>query len=163
MYKLRPHHGLCTAFFCGHGYSDVFTRNMREKLRLFGQTDPWIMLTDGADCLCAACPHNLPGHCEDTEKVHAYDQAVLAHLGLQTGAVLRWEAFCRLVDTRILAPESWRRSAATACGTPFAENEWRMESCGKIRIYKNCAGEERLLLHFFAKRGGFLCAFPKKA
>lgn len=103
MYKLRPHHGLCTAFFCGHGYSDVFTRNMREKLRLFGQTDPWIMLTDGADCLCAACPHNLPGHCEDAEKVHAYDQAVLAHLGLQTGAVLRWEAFCRLVDTRILA------------------------------------------------------------
>lgn len=80
MYKLRPHHGLCTAFFCGHGYSDVFTRNMREKLRLFGQTDPWIMLTDGADCLCAACPHNLPGHCEDAEKVHAYDQAVLAHL-----------------------------------------------------------------------------------
>ncbi len=60
-------------------------------------------------------------------------------------------------------PESWRRSAATACGTPFAENEWRMESCGKIRIYKNCAGEERFLLHFFAKRGGFLCAFPKKA
>lgn len=103
MYKLRPHHGLCTAFFCGHGYSDAFTRNMREKLRLFGQTDPWIMLTDGADCLCAACPHNLPGHCEDSEKVHAYDQAVLAHLGLQTGTVLRWEAFCRLVDTRILA------------------------------------------------------------
>ena len=28
---------MCSAFFCGHGYSEAFTANMTEMLRLFRQ------------------------------------------------------------------------------------------------------------------------------
>ena len=42
-YPIRPHHGMCLAFFIGNGYSNEFTAHMQEMLELF---------TKGADvCL----------------------------------------------------------------------------------------------------------------
>ncbi|WP_295216302.1 DUF1284 domain-containing protein [Ruminococcus sp.] len=103
MYKLRPRHGLCTAFFCGHGYSEAFTANMAEKIDRFMQEDPLISLTVGADCICEACPHNLSQECDAAEKVAGYDHAVLRLCGLAEGDVLRWSDFQQLVETCILS------------------------------------------------------------
>lgn len=104
MYKLRPHHGLCTAFFCGHGYSDAFTANMTEKLALFRRDDPYITLTGGTDCICASCPHSLSHVCDAAEKVQCYDSAVLTFCGLSVGSVLRWSEFTDRVSRHILEP-----------------------------------------------------------
>lgn len=34
MIRLRPHHGMCLAYFEGKGYSDDFTENMQHMLEL---------------------------------------------------------------------------------------------------------------------------------
>ena len=34
MIRLRPHHGMCLAYFEGKGYSDGFTGNMQHMLEL---------------------------------------------------------------------------------------------------------------------------------
>mgnify|MGYP007099751259 CR=1 FL=1 len=34
-YPIRPHHGMCLAFFIGNGYSNGFTAHMQEMLDLF--------------------------------------------------------------------------------------------------------------------------------
>ncbi len=35
MICLRPHHGMCLAYFEGKGYSDGFTVNMQKMLEFF--------------------------------------------------------------------------------------------------------------------------------
>ena len=95
---------MCSAFFCGHGYSEAFTANMTEMLRLFRQDDPYITLTGGTDCICASCPHNLSHVCDAAEKVQRYDSAVLMFCGLSVGSVLRWSEFTDRVSRLILEP-----------------------------------------------------------
>ncbi len=79
-YKLRPHHGLCSSFFCGHGYSADFTEHMTKTLLHFQQHNPQILLTVGADCICAACPHCCHDCCSSAEQVERYDRAVSEQL-----------------------------------------------------------------------------------
>lgn len=91
--KLRPHHLLCLPNFVGEGYDDAFTANMAAQKRRFAETGRFT-LADGADEVCAACPHRRGNGCVSQEKVSRYDAAVRAMLGLEPGqdcdaAVLR--------------------------------------------------------------------------
>ena len=95
---------MCSTFFCGHGYSEAFTANMTEMLRLFRQDDPYITLTGGTDCICASCPHSLSHVCDAAEKVQRYDSAVLMFCGLSVGSVLRWSEFTDRISRHILEP-----------------------------------------------------------
>ena len=108
-YKLRPHHGMCFAFFQGKGYSGAFTENMRiikEKL----DKNPEVILLCGADDVCACCPHNRNGECIDTAsgessgKAEAYDRQVLARCMLSEGSRMRWNDFAASVQKSILSP-----------------------------------------------------------
>ena len=67
-YPIRPHHGMCLAFFIGNGYSTGFTAHMQEMLELFtkGAEVQLVMKTDE---ICSACPNNCEGVCEAAEKV----------------------------------------------------------------------------------------------
>ena len=109
VYKIRPHHGMCFAFFQGKGYSDAFTENMRamkEKL----DKDPEVVLLCQADDVCACCPRNRNGECIDTAsgessgKVEKYDRQVLARCGLSEGATIRFQDFSAAVRKNILSP-----------------------------------------------------------
>ena len=40
-FKIRPHHGLCTAFFEGKGYSGDFVRNMANVLFIRPKKRPY--------------------------------------------------------------------------------------------------------------------------
>lgn len=102
--KLRPHHGLCIAFFEGKGYSAAFAENMKRVIAALEANDPEITLTDRTDVICAACPNDRGGVCESAEKVGRYDAAVLRLTGYACGDTLRWSAFRALVDGRILSP-----------------------------------------------------------
>ena len=65
---LRPHHGMCLAYFKGEGYSNGFTAHMAEMLKIFLEGKK-IRLHVDTDEICSACPNNLGGHCEAGDKV----------------------------------------------------------------------------------------------
>ena len=101
--SLRPHHGMCMAYFAGYGYSDGFTAHMGQLLSsLTPETS--VRLTVDTDCVCSACPNNQNGVCDKPELVAAYDNAVLSLCGLQAGEVLPFGRFTELVQSRILSP-----------------------------------------------------------
>lgn len=99
---LRPHHGMCMAYYQGKGYSEDFTENMTRTLELFAREDPLILLVHCTDILCGHCPFHHEDQCETRIKVDRYDREVLERTGLSAGSVLRVSEFRRLVKERIL-------------------------------------------------------------
>ncbi len=102
---IRPHHGLCSGFFCGKGYSEEFTENMKAVLDRLNGGNAMVTLTVGADVICAGCPHNKNGMCETAEKVRRYDTAVLKMCGLSAGETVPWQDFRALVREKIIAAD----------------------------------------------------------
>lgn len=120
-YPIRPHHGMCLAFFIGNGYSTGFTAHMQEMLELFTKGAD-VCLTVKTDEICSACPNNSQGICEAAEKVKRYDNAVLAECGLKEGQKLAFPEFTEAVQKKSLKREKERKSAAIASGTGSARN-----------------------------------------
>ena len=75
---IRPHHGMCLAYYVGHGYSAGFN-------------------------FCSACPNARGEGCVTDEKVKRYDRAVLAACGLEEGTELSFLDFARQVEEHILS------------------------------------------------------------
>ncbi len=110
-YKLRPHHGMCLAFYEGKGYSRDFIENMNcIAARL--QENPVITLWQGCDDLCKCCPNAQDANANDCEKhiicrsshlVQQYDQAVLDACGLHYNDKLSYHDFYKLVQENILS------------------------------------------------------------
>ena len=86
MRRLRGHHLFCGTLFQGCGYDEAFTRQMTETLAALAQGES-ILLYEGSDELCGACPHRLPGNkCAlGTEDVLRRDKAALAAVNFQAG------------------------------------------------------------------------------
>ena len=82
--RLRAHHLLCLPNFIGEGYDDAFCANMAEQKRRLAEEGS-IVLTEGADEICAACPHLRDGDCASRDKVSRYDAAVRRLLALAQG------------------------------------------------------------------------------
>ncbi|MBQ8922600.1 MAG: DUF1284 domain-containing protein [Oscillospiraceae bacterium] len=107
---LRPHHLLCIQKFTGHGYDAGFTAHMTavsEMLR--GQPDSRIVLKQGADALCARCPHLRDGECDAADKTDALDRNVLDALSLQYGDAGTWRAFAGDAYTKILQTHAFHK------------------------------------------------------
>lgn len=121
---LRPHHVLCIAHFIGRGYSKAFTHNMARVITLLHKNDPPVLPVCGTDVLCAACPHNRNGLCEQHGKVRGYDTACLTLCGITENTPLRWSALTRLAHTRILD--------AGRLGEVCANCEW-FSLCSSLR------------------------------
>ena len=100
---LRPHHGMCLAYFAGEGYSGGFTAHMRQVLDAFLPSTS-VVLALGEDTICTACPNNENGVCTAAGKVSRYDRQVLALCGLETGNILTFSEFTERVEQRILTP-----------------------------------------------------------
>ncbi len=93
---LRPHHGMCLAYFQGEGYSEAFSHHM-EQVKPLLEAGQLVRLSLQADVICAACPNRRGMECTAQEKVLAYDRAVLARCALTEGDVLPFPAFSDLV------------------------------------------------------------------
>lgn len=102
-YQLRPHHGMCMAFFQGKGYSSEFTAHMGEIIHSLGN-NPVIRISAHTDVICAKCPNNQMGICDAESKVMEYDRQVLEKCGLREGDTMPYAEFRRVVDTYILRP-----------------------------------------------------------
>ena len=100
---LRPHHGMCMAYFVGHGYSDAFSARMASLLEELTPSSP-IRLTVGVDAVCGPCPNNQGGMCDRPDLVAVYDRSVLTLTGLRDGGLISFGAFTQLVEERILSP-----------------------------------------------------------
>lgn len=99
--RIRPHHGLCAAFFIGKGYSSVFTDNMSKVTGYLAGKDPYIVLTGGADVICAGCPNLTDGVCSGS-KAERYDDSVLSVCGVSYGNKMRWKEFSGAVSEKII-------------------------------------------------------------
>ena len=109
--KLRPHHLLCLPNFVGEGYDDAFTANMAAQKRRFAETGRFT-LADGADEVCAACPHRRGNGCVSQEKVSRYDAAVRRLLGLEPGKSYSAAA----LEARLRAEIFEKHRLAEICG-----------------------------------------------
>ena len=105
-YPIRPHHGMCLAFFIGNGYSNGFTAHMQEMLDLF-QKEANVKIVIKTDEICSACPNNCEGVCEAADKVKRYDQAVLDQCDLKEEQKLTFAEFTEQVQKKII--ESGKR------------------------------------------------------
>ena len=65
---LRPHHGMCLAYFKGEGYSDGFSAHMKDVLDEL-QKGMNVRLHVGIEEICSACPNNREGRCTDVALV----------------------------------------------------------------------------------------------
>ena len=101
VYKIRAHHGVCLYFFQGKGYSGDFVENMVRMKAILAE-NPEIILMDGPDDICAACPNRLTETC--AEKASRYDREVLRRCGLSVGERLPYREFSRKVIETILRP-----------------------------------------------------------
>lgn len=54
---IRPHHGMCLAYFIGKGYSEGFSAHMEKMLGIFRQNVP-VKLVVHTDEICSRCPNN---------------------------------------------------------------------------------------------------------
>ena len=88
---VRPHHGMCLAYFIGKGYSEGFSAHMEKMLHVLEQDVP-IRLVVSLDEICSACPNHqfltdeensgeTKEICEAQEKVFRYDHGVLEACG----------------------------------------------------------------------------------
>ena len=101
IYQIRPHHGMCLAYFQGKGYSEEFVKNMTEIKEQLSQ-NLLVELTENTDQICKSCPNNQSGSCKTAEKVKKYDEAVLKTCNLQPGTQIHWKELEQLVEERIL-------------------------------------------------------------
>lgn len=101
-YSLRPHHGLCISFFSGKGYSRDFTENMTAVIGRLEKENPQITLVTSTDIICRCCPHNKNGICDSSEKVLAYDNAVMNACGLESSQTISWSSFTDLIQRKII-------------------------------------------------------------
>ena len=105
---LRPHHLLCMRYFRGKGYSPEFVRNMSDIIdRLRRDPNARIEVIEGADDLCAACPHlDADRVCSRQELVGGYDGRTAEAFGLEEGEH-SFGAVCSVMeqtlDSRVLA------------------------------------------------------------
>ena len=119
---LRPHHGMCLAYFKGEGYSDGFSAHMKEVLDEL-QRGMTIQLHVGTDEICSACPHNKDGQCIDLTLVEKYDNAVLEACGLADGEQLDFRDFTERVQKDLLASGQRKEICGGCKWNGICENE----------------------------------------
>ena len=119
---LRPHHGMCLAYFKGEGYSNGFTAHMAEMLKIFLEGKK-IRLHVDTDEICSACPNNREGQCTDLTLVEKYDNAVLAACGLADGEQLAFDDFTGKVQTQLLVTGKRKEICGGCKWNSICENE----------------------------------------
>lgn len=126
---LRPHHGMCLAYFKGMGYSDGFSVHMQEMLEIF-QKGANIRLHVDTDEICSACPNNEKGRCSSCSLVEKYDIAVLDLCGLKKEQVMDFDAFTAKVQKEILSSGKRKEICGKCQWNSICENQRsRWEEC----------------------------------
>ena len=110
---LRPHHGMCLAYFVGKGYSEGFSSHMGKMLNLLEHNVP-VKLVVQTDAICAACPNHQDQVCTSYGNSKEYDRKVLDFCGITEGTELDFLELVGMVEKKILKP-GLRRKICGQC------------------------------------------------
>lgn len=105
--RLRFHHLLCILGFRGLGYDEKFVEGMKRIVQgIKGNPNLEIELVNGCDDICAACPFNIEGLCENEaiggeERVRERDRQVAGKLDLKAEDVLTIKEVLNLIKKKI--------------------------------------------------------------
>ena len=119
MIRLRPHHGMCLAYFEGKGYSDGFTGNMQHMLELLEKGADVEMAVFG-DEICKACPNLKHGVCLSADLVEHYDRKVLEYCGLKERENLSFRDLWITFRRTLSRPGNVWKSVAAVSGMRYA-------------------------------------------
>lgn len=111
---IRPHHGLCSQFFEGNGYSEEFVENMTNTLNKLNSQNLKVRIVEHCDDICSCCPKNTGGVCENEEDVLHNDAQCLEEYGFKIGDELCWNDLRERVVSKIKA-ENKLPSACSDC------------------------------------------------
>ncbi len=118
---LRAHHLLCLLGFRGLGYSKAFVDNMRRiAARLRAEPERLLIVQDGPDAICDACPHSSAEGCRRDENTEpdvsacTRDRQVLQLLGLVPGAEITVRSVYGRVAERV-SPDDMADRICAAC------------------------------------------------
>lgn len=122
---IRPHHGLCTLFFEGKGYSKAFTDRM-WKIIYEAEQGSELRLVCRADGICEVCPNRRGVRCAGGNAL-VYDEKVLSLTGLREGMTVTLGQLQQAVQEKILQPGKWEEVCgdcqwAEICRRKAAEN-----------------------------------------
>jgi len=115
MINFRGHHLVCLHFFRGDGYSREFVDNLRRLLQR-ADRDREVIVAEGADDVCQACPHlaeTFCAHKPDSEReIMRLDDLALELLAIKPGQTVTWEE----IRLKVLpAPAEWFYSFCDGC------------------------------------------------
>ncbi len=105
--RLRFHHLLCILGFRGLGYDEKFIKGMERVVqKIKDNPNLEIELIKGCDNICAACPFNIEGLCENEaiggeEKVRGRDSEVAGRLNLKAEDILTIKEIMDLLKKKI--------------------------------------------------------------
>ncbi|MFV2040389.1 MAG: DUF1284 domain-containing protein [Candidatus Hydrothermarchaeales archaeon] len=123
MVRLRAHHLICLHFYRGAGYNPVFVENLTRVLKEAEESG--VMLVDGGDDVCRACPSFSENICTN-----------------QPGG----EAKIQMLDTlasRLLKPKnpdlSWSEIKEQI---PTVIGEWKKQACENCEWKVVCENDE---------------------
>jgi hypothetical protein len=115
MIKFRGHHLICLHFFKGEGYSEEFVQNLSDLITRANANET-IIVTQGADDVCKACPYLEESSCkhkpDSEEQIRKLDDSALRLLGLNPGQIVIWHEIRSQVD---LTPKEWFSSFCADC------------------------------------------------
>ena len=100
---IRPHHGLCSQFFVGNGYSDEFVENMTNVLDKLNSQNLKVRFVEHCDDICSCCPKNTGGMCENEEDVMQHDSECTEEYGYKIGDEILWNDLREKVVSKIKA------------------------------------------------------------
>lgn len=120
--KIRAHHGLCTHYFEGKGYSDIFSSHMAKIIELL-DTNPMVEIITECDEICQKCPNLIEGVCNTADKVNDYDQAVLGKCNLKANTEINWLDFKNQVVKNIIANGKIKEICADCEWTEICHNK----------------------------------------
>lgn len=100
---IRPHHGLCSQFFAGNGYSDEFVENMTNVLDKLNSQNLKVRFVEHCDDICSCCPKNTGGMCENEEDVMQHDSECTEEYGYKIGDEILWNDLREKVVSKIKA------------------------------------------------------------
>ena len=104
MYHIRPHHLMCIQNYIGRGYSEEFTAHMNELIASLTD-DTGLIINEGCDDVCSACPYNEQGRCTSLDKVAGMDAGVMDACGLTYGESVRWGDISSSVREKIFTTD----------------------------------------------------------
>ncbi len=115
--RLRGHHLICLQFYRGEGYSEEFIENLENVLEKARQSG--VLIVEGADDVCKACPYLVDGKCSykenAEEEIRYLDFLALTLLGLSSERTVSWKEISERVVDII---DEWKDKACRDC-------EWR--------------------------------------